>query len=124
MPDSETLFLIIMVNTKHPIKIGTNKNIIRSYNFAEGQFNMLPQRIFKNRRGLSEMDRIIIDAIKFQMTISKANNMIQTINYNNIYRTVSAGVAYTLIGFLLVSLTYYANVNLNLGMNFLTELFA
>lgn len=101
-----------------------NKHI-KNYDFAKAEFEIFPRELFKiNKRALSHMDRVLLDAIKFQMTISKANNMIQTANYNNIYRTVSAGITYTVIGFLLVSLTYYANVNLNLGINFLTELFA
>ena len=100
------------------------KTIIKNYNFAEGRFDTLPDNIFKTRRSLSYTDKVILDAIRFQISISKANNMIQTVNYNNMIKTVSAGITYMIIGFLLVSLTYYANVNLNLGMNFLTELFA
>lgn len=43
---------------------------------------------------------------------------------NRFSRFAFAGITYTIVGFLLLSATYYANINLNLGMDFLTEFFA
>jgi len=39
-------------------------------------------------------------------------------------RFALAGATFAVAGFFLLSLTYYANVNLNLGLKFLTDLFA
>lgn len=98
---------------------------IKDFDFAKGEFEKLPKGIFQtDPRNLSPMEMAILNGIKFQMIVSKANNMIQNINYNNTIRSVSFGVTFTIISFFLVSLTYYANVNLNLGMSFLTEFFA
>jgi len=98
---------------------------IHDYDFAKAEFDKLPPEIFKiSGKRLSKMDRAILDGIKYQMTISKANTINQYINYQYMIRTVSTGITFTVIGFALLSLTYYANVNLNLGLNFITNLFA
>jgi hypothetical protein len=99
--------------------------LIRNYDFAEADFDSLPKDLFRmNLKNLSKMDQAILDGIKYQITISKANMIYQYINYRYMFRTVSTGITFTVIGFALLSLTYYANVNLNLGMKFLTDLFA
>jgi hypothetical protein len=121
---------------------------IREYDFAKGKFDSLPPEIFQaNPETLSKMDRVILNGIKFQMMVSKYNEWYQKVNYNirNIKHTgtnwsiagehrivpafsglnpVLSCVLIPILGFFLLSLTYYANVNLHLGMNFLTELFA
>ncbi len=150
---------------------------IEKFNFAEAKFDDLPPEIFQTDPGtLSPSDRVILDAIKFQMTVSKANAVMQKVNYDiikqktligkqiagirdqlsgtknyelrirnyvfdvgsdmlhnsyfiiqtpaQLVQTVYSGVAFTIILFVFVSFAYYANVNLNLGMNFLTNLFA
>jgi len=98
---------------------------IQNFDFAEGEFEKLPRSIFQiDPRTLSPMESAILDGIKFQMLVSKTNNMMQYVNYHSIIRSISFGVTFTIIGFFIISLTYYANVNLNLGMSFLTEFFA
>jgi len=102
-----------------------NKKVTNMQKHIVTNFNNLPEGVFQtDPKILSQMDQAILDAIKFQMKVSKANNIMQKVNYGNIFRRVSAGITFTIIGFFLTSLTYYANVNLHLGMNFLTELFA
>ena len=98
---------------------------LRDYNFAEGKFESLPGNVFRMDPNLmSRTDRAILEAIKFQMTVSKANNMMQRVNYSNTLSMASKGITFAILWFFIVSLTYYANVNLNLGMDFLTEMFA
>ena len=101
------------------------KSYIQSYNFAKAEFENLPNEIFQtSTKTLSRTDRAILDAIKFQMTVSKANNMMQRVNYSNTLSMASKGITFAILWFFIVSLTYYANVNLNLGMDFLTAMFA
>lgn len=98
---------------------------IQNFDFAKGKFEKLPVDIFQtDPKTLSPMELAILDGIRFQMLVSKANNMMQYVNYHSTIRSVSLGATFTIIGFFLISLTYYANVNLNLGMSFLTEFFA
>ena len=98
---------------------------IQNFDFAKGAYKKLPKSTFQiDPKTLSPMEHAILDGIKFQILVSKANNMMQYVNYRSTIRSISLGVTFTIIGFFLVSLTYYANVNLNLGMSFLTEIFA
>jgi len=117
------------------------KKVIRSYNFAEEEFKFLPSEIVNvDEKKLSPMDRAILEGIKFQITVSKANSVYQNIknvinihdsqftirkliNHQTLTFTVG-GASFAIAAFFLLSLTYYANVNLHLGMNFLTDLFA
>ena len=128
---------------------------IHDYNFAEGRFDLLPPEIFRIKgKELSKMDQAILDGIRFQMTISKYNDVYQNIkqyimiqesrfkiqdfsfmdhesliiNHNLLeirsIRLISNFVLIPVVAFFLLSLTYYANVNFNLGLNFITNLFA
>ena len=132
-----------------------NTKLIRNYDFAEAKFDSLPKDIFKEgSKNLSKMDQAILDGIRFQMTISKYNDVYQNIkqyimiqesrfkiqdfsfmnhesliiNHNLLeirsIRLISNFVLIPVVAFFLLSLTYYANVNLNLGLNFITNLFA
>lgn len=101
------------------------KDLIHEYDFAKAEFNNLPKEVFwDDPKNLPYEEQVILDGIRFQIMVSKANELYQYINYYNIKRAVSTGVTFTIIGFFLLSLTYYANVNLNLGIRILTELFA
>ena len=101
------------------------KKLIKEYDFAKAEFESLPEEVFNTcPKNLSYNERVILDGIKFQMIVSKANIMSRNINYNIIIHSLSAGITLAVIGFFLLSLTYYANVNLHLGLNFLTEIFA
>ena len=70
------------------------------------------------------MERAILDGIKFQMAVSKGNEIVQKINYANAVRSVTTGITFTILGFFLISLTYYLNVRFNLGLTIVTEVFA
>jgi hypothetical protein len=101
------------------------KKIINNYDFAKADFDNLPKDIFQiNRNKLPEDDRVILDGIKFQLMVSKANNISQYINYSNMIKTVSTGITLTVIGFLLISLAYYLNVRFSLGLSIMNDVFA
>lgn len=126
-------------------KINTEKKLIKrivSYDFAKADYDKLPSEIFKiDSQNLSPMQRAILNAIKFQIKVSNINMRYQYIkqhiSFNNISGTqfesvainqlpkmIFTGTTITIVGFILLSLTYYANVNLHLGMTFLTNMFA
>lgn len=126
-------------------KINTEKKLIKriiSYDFAKADYDKLPSEIFKiDSQNLSPMQRAILNVIKFQIKVSNINMRYQYIkqhiSFNNISGTqfesvainqlpkmIFTGTTITIVGFILLSLTYYANVNLHLGMTFLTNMFA
>ena len=99
--------------------------LIRKFDFATAKFEELPKEVFRlDRKTLSPMDRAILDGIKFQMAVSKGNEIVQKINYANAVRSVTTGITFTILGFFLISLTYYLNVRFNLGLTIVTEVFA
>ncbi|KKQ81712.1 MAG: hypothetical protein UT06_C0056G0002 [Candidatus Woesebacteria bacterium GW2011_GWA1_38_8] len=71
------------------------KNYIRKFDFATAKFEELPKEVFRlDRKTLSPMERAILDGIKFQMAVSKGNEIVQKINYANAVRSVTTGITF------------------------------
>jgi hypothetical protein len=101
------------------------KLYIKKFDFAEPDFSWLPKDIgYIDRLKLTKMETQILDSIIYQRNISNSLLIQPYSTLNSFYRLSISGVMLGVVGFFLLSLTYYANVNLKLGMNFLTELFA
>lgn len=103
----------------------TYKSYIQIFDFAEPDYSWLSENIqAMDRSGLSKMENEILNGIIYQRSISKY----LAINHNDALKGLAkisfSGAALSAITFLFLMFTYYLNVNLHLGMNFLTELFA
>ncbi|HLE48843.1 MAG TPA: hypothetical protein VI819_02310 [Patescibacteria group bacterium] len=101
------------------------KQKIRDFDFADPDFSWLPaDSNLIDRLHLTKMERDILDGIVYQHNISKVLSPQMPDLLNGFYRLSLSGAVAGVFLFVFLMISYYVNVNYNLGFTFLTNMFA
>ena len=116
-----------------PKKLMKTKQFIHNFNFTNPNWENLPSGFPNlNEKGLNKEETHLLEAIKLAWVVTEekqTNTIYKYILLNRMAGLRIANTTFTLVfasGFFLflISITYYINIEYNLGLGFLTEFFA